>query len=436
MHEKQAEQSAGSVTGIPFTAYKGKEPYIFVSYAHVDSTVVYPIISEFHNDHYNVWYDEGIEPGIEWPEEIAKALDGCALFLVFVTPASVSSPNVRNEINFALAKKLPFIAIHLQETELTPGLQLQMGSKQAILKYNMEYEFFKRKYTYSFETVLRAPVRRNTPPIRSAVEVSAPAHSPVSAVEPAVPHAQESNPTEPVAAKKDITDDCEWIGNKLIRYLGSEKEVTIPFRASKLFSNAFKDNPTIEKITIPSSVATIDFAAFDNCPNLNLVIIEGKFVQIGNGNLDVASRCSKIAIQCHRNSLTHRELEKVFSGPIFFFHGEDFEIEHGVLQKYYGDAREVRLPDGIQLIAGFSFEKCANLESLVLNDECGGILDDAFIYCPQLRNITLGKSFNSLAKGALKHNPLVRFTYYKDRMPMNLERIFPDMSIVSEIEQA
>lgn len=156
---------------------------------------------------------------------------------------------------------------------------------------------------------------------------------------------------------------------------------------------------------------------------------------MGNGNLDIATRCDKIAYQCHRNSLTHRELEKVVSGPINFFPGEDFEIEHGVLSKYYGDAREVHLPNEVQLIGGFSFQRCLNLESLVLNDECGGILDDAFIYCPQLKNITLGKSFNSLAKGALRHNPYVTYTYYKDKMPMKLEQIFPDMSIVSEIEQ-
>lgn len=244
---KQTEQNTSSAPSIPFTAYKGKEPYVFISYAHVDSLAVYPIISEFHNNHYNVWYDEGIEPGIEWPEEIAKALDGCALFLVFITPSSVSSPNVRNEINFALAKKLPFIAIHLQETELTPGLQLQMGSKQAILKYNMEHESFKRKYNYSFETVLRAPRSRNTPPLQAAVEAPASVYKPTLAIEPSPLSLQKDNPTESITAKKDIMMDCEWIGNKMIRYLGGEKEITIPFRASTLFSNSFKDNPTIEK---------------------------------------------------------------------------------------------------------------------------------------------------------------------------------------------
>jgi hypothetical protein len=84
-----------------------------------------------------VWYDEGIEPGNEWPEDVAKALDGSALFLVFISPNSIASRNVRNEINFALNRSKPFIAVHLVETKLPAGLALRTGDIQAILRYRM-----------------------------------------------------------------------------------------------------------------------------------------------------------------------------------------------------------------------------------------------------------------------------------------------------------
>ncbi len=144
----------GSST-LPFAAYKGNEPYMFISYSHMDSRAVYPIIGQFHKHEYNVWYDEGIEPGIEWPEEIANALNNSKLFIVFISPNSVASENVRNEINFALAKKLPFIAIYLCETVLTPGLQLQIGAKQDIRKYLLDEDTFQRKYLNSFESVFK-----------------------------------------------------------------------------------------------------------------------------------------------------------------------------------------------------------------------------------------------------------------------------------------
>lgn len=132
-------------------AYMGTEPYMFTSYAHLDSNIVFPEIIRFQEQGYNVWYDEGIAPGNEWPEEIANALLNCSLFVVFITPRAVESKNVRNEIYYALHNNIPVIAIHLIETELEGGLALSLQSIQAILKYNMsEYEYVK-KYTRAFK---------------------------------------------------------------------------------------------------------------------------------------------------------------------------------------------------------------------------------------------------------------------------------------------
>jgi tetratricopeptide (TPR) repeat protein len=132
-------------------AYKGTDPYIFVSYAHKDSDKVFPIISEFHKAGFLIWYDEGIDPGNEWPEEIGNVLDKCSLFIVFISDASAASVNVRNEINFVLKEDKHFIAIWLEEAKLTPGLKLQIGSKQAIMHFRMEPENFYRKCQQSFE---------------------------------------------------------------------------------------------------------------------------------------------------------------------------------------------------------------------------------------------------------------------------------------------
>ncbi|MGV8026627.1 MAG: TIR domain-containing protein [Anaerolineaceae bacterium] len=175
-----------AISNLPFAAYKGDEPYIFISYSHKNAGEVFPIIGQFHTLGYHVWYDEGIEPGIEWPEEIGKALNASSLFVVFITPDSVSSENVRNEINFALSKKMPFIAIYLKETSLTPGLQLQIGSKQAILRYHLDEDSFKRKYIYSFDTVFKKP--RQEPRIPKA-EPEKPQTTPQTSTTPTQPAA-------------------------------------------------------------------------------------------------------------------------------------------------------------------------------------------------------------------------------------------------------
>ncbi len=129
----------------PFEAYTGEEPYIFVSYAHKDAALVFPELVTLREKGYRVWYDEGIDPGNEWPEAIANALVGCAYFVVYITPNAVTSRNVRNEINFGLNKGLPFLAIHLVETQLPAGLELRMGDIQAIMRFRMSSESYERK---------------------------------------------------------------------------------------------------------------------------------------------------------------------------------------------------------------------------------------------------------------------------------------------------
>jgi len=47
----------------PFPAYKDDEPYIFVSYPHADDEIVYPEIQWLHDQGFNIWYDDGIDPG-------------------------------------------------------------------------------------------------------------------------------------------------------------------------------------------------------------------------------------------------------------------------------------------------------------------------------------------------------------------------------------
>ena len=74
-------------------AYEGKKPYLFVSYAHLDSAKVLPVVNKLFDKKYRVWYDEGIAPGSEWPKNIADHLSGAEAVIVFVSENSLVSPN-------------------------------------------------------------------------------------------------------------------------------------------------------------------------------------------------------------------------------------------------------------------------------------------------------------------------------------------------------
>lgn len=119
-------------------AYEGKEPYIFISYAHRDSERVFEVLNELQDQGYRFWYDDGIAPGSEWPEDIARHLDGSAMVIAFVTPNSMKSQNCRREINFSLSREKPFLSVILEETDMPLGMQMQLSAQQSILRYNYD----------------------------------------------------------------------------------------------------------------------------------------------------------------------------------------------------------------------------------------------------------------------------------------------------------
>jgi hypothetical protein len=139
----------------PFEAYIGEESFLFVSYSHKDATSVYRELDHLHRLGFRIWYDEGIDPGNEWPEEVARALDRSSFFLVFISPRSVESQNVRNEIHFALNNKKPFLAVYIEDTALPKGLELRMGDIQAIFQYRMNADRYHRQMEKSLPNSLK-----------------------------------------------------------------------------------------------------------------------------------------------------------------------------------------------------------------------------------------------------------------------------------------
>jgi len=77
----------------PFPAYKGDEPYVFVSYSHADSSQIYEELNWLQEQRFNLWYDEGIEAGTQWREELALAIESAKLFVFLVTPNSAQPDN-------------------------------------------------------------------------------------------------------------------------------------------------------------------------------------------------------------------------------------------------------------------------------------------------------------------------------------------------------
>ncbi len=150
----------------PFPAYEGDDPYIFVSYAHEDSAHVYPELQRLKDDGFNVWYDEGISPGASWREELAESILRCHLFIILVSPRSANSDNCLKEVNYALEHDRSVLAVHLEPTQLSPGLELALSDRQAIFKHELRDEEYREKVLsgvrgekFSFERTMGLNIR-------------------------------------------------------------------------------------------------------------------------------------------------------------------------------------------------------------------------------------------------------------------------------------
>jgi hypothetical protein len=107
-------------------------PYLFISYAHVDSERVLPIAEELHKRGYRVWYDEGIEAGARWAEFIATHLEGASVVLFFPSVHFNGNHNCEREVNFAVDAKKSMACVQLDEAYMPAGLKMQLSTAQTI----------------------------------------------------------------------------------------------------------------------------------------------------------------------------------------------------------------------------------------------------------------------------------------------------------------
>ena len=157
--------------------YEGEKGSVFISYSHKDGARVYPIIERLAAEGYRVWYDEGIDPGSEWPETIADHLSKSAVCMGFISENYLNSHNCKRELNFALMKQIPFLSIMLEEVKMSAGVEMQLSTNQSIFLYKLATPdaFYNRLRNTPVMQPAFDPALVKTAPAENAAEEKAPA---------------------------------------------------------------------------------------------------------------------------------------------------------------------------------------------------------------------------------------------------------------------
>ena len=135
-------------TSITPTPYRGDQSYIFMSYSHRNMDAAMKIVERMQADGYRVWYDEGIDPGTEWDENIASHVESCGFFIALLSSEYLDSSNCRDELNYARDLGKPRLLIYLEDVQLPGGMQMRLSRLQAVHQYRYKNpdRFYEKLY--------------------------------------------------------------------------------------------------------------------------------------------------------------------------------------------------------------------------------------------------------------------------------------------------
>ncbi len=107
---------------------------VFISYAHEDSLVIDIIRSLLAAAGYAIWIDrELISGGDVWRARIVEAIESSDVFLLALSPNSVKSKYVLQELNIADGEGKPILPVVIAAVTIPTPMKLQLSGLQAII---------------------------------------------------------------------------------------------------------------------------------------------------------------------------------------------------------------------------------------------------------------------------------------------------------------
>jgi hypothetical protein len=333
-----------------FEAYTGHEPYLFVSYSHSDTHIVYPILDALHEKKYRIWYDESCENGNDFREELRRRIENCEAVLLFVSASSMASKFCGMEIIVARENGKRLYPIFLDDAVVPPSFELLLANTHHSTADNMD-------------KLIKSMVR----------------DLPATAM-------------DRLTMQDGKLEKCEDNGESI----EVDEGVTV------ICTGAFKDRTQLKYIKLPFSLEEIEHESFRGCSNLESMIIPENTVRIGESafrdcvsmkELYVRNNCIKIGERAFENCANL----------------SDVELPEGLTEIYGGvfnsckSLRNIKLPESLTILGESAFSDCVGLESIAIPATVTKIDDLVFNGCISLTKIELMEGVRKIGKGAFKN---------------------------------
>ncbi len=370
------------------TSYKGERPYIFISYAHKNAEVVYPILTRMQKDGYRIWFDEGIEPGSEWDEMIAERLNRCAYFLGFMSESYLSSSNCKDELSFARDLEKKRILIFLEEVTLPLGMAMRMNRMQAIHKYKYTDEDTFYQDLYSADG-MRA--------LTDAVE------------KPAAFTARQAAGLSDQASVC-VPEGVERIGGYAFSGCDGIRHVSLPQTLSRVEDYAFAGCKELEALELSPRLSYIGAYAFSGCRSLTDLRLPDSVSRVSEYAFRGCTGLERVALPKELRRIEDYTFWKCIRLSEMDLPEEVEEIGNGAFS-LCRELKRIQIPRGVARIGKHAFSWCTGLSRIHLQEGLTELDDYAFTRCEQLRQICLPRSLRRIGTDALSYTALTEIYY-------------------------
>ena len=115
------ENNQTAFSRITIDSYEGPEPYLFVSYSHRDAKIVNDVLKKIDKEKFRIWYDDTMEIGDDFREELRSKIEHCCAVLLFISNSSMGSKYCGMEIIAAYKYDKRIYPIYLEDDVDVPA---------------------------------------------------------------------------------------------------------------------------------------------------------------------------------------------------------------------------------------------------------------------------------------------------------------------------
>jgi hypothetical protein len=167
----------------------------FISYSRSDSSFAIKLAKDLKSAGFEVWLDQlDIPTGARWDDEVEAALESCKTFVIVLSPESIQSQNVKDEVGFAIDSGKDILPVRIKSGDIPFRLR------------RFQYvDFSKKSYPENLKEIKSLlSAMGHVPGARAGetelpVEEAAPTQKRMQAVTPA----SDPQPTTPLRRKTD-----------------------------------------------------------------------------------------------------------------------------------------------------------------------------------------------------------------------------------------